>query len=97
VKEITSENIRKLDNLFRIYTCIALFGGFVFLSSAAAKEWISAGVSLAIVLFAAFIGYRVEVEIDAQKKITAAVEQGRREKVAQYYRKETSDENRSEM
>lgn len=93
MKEITSKTIRKLDDLFKVYTVIALFGGLVFLSCAGAKSWLFAGISLAIVLFAAFVAYRIEIEIDAQKKITMAVEAGRKEKVAQYYRKETSDEN----
>lgn len=94
MKEITSETIRKLDDLFKIYTVVALFGGFVFLACAGGKNYVCAGISLAIVLFAAFAGYRIENEIDAQKKITAALEQGRKERVAQYYRKETSNEER---
>lgn len=92
MSEITSKNIRKLDDLFKVYTVIALFGGLVFLSCAAAKSWIFAGISLAIVLFAAFASYRIETEIADQKVITQAIEAGRKEKVAQYYRKESSDE-----
>jgi len=92
VKEITSKNIRKLDDLFRIYTVIALFGGFVFLSCAAAKSWIFTGISLAIVIFAAYAGWRIELEIADQKVITQALSDARDVKVAALYGKETPDE-----
>ena len=92
VNEITSKNIRKLDDLFKVYSVIALFGGVVFLSCAGAQAWIQSGISVAITIFAAFATFKIEKEIAAQKEITKALDAARQEKVAQYYRKESSDE-----
>lgn len=94
MEEITSKNIRRLDSLFKIYTCVALLGGVVFLSCVGGKSWISAGVSVAIVIFATFVGYRIEVEIADQKVITQALSDARDVKVAALYGKETSDEEK---
>ena len=94
MEEITSKNIRRLDSLFKIYTCVALLGGFVFLSCAGAKSWIFASISLVITIFAAFVGYRIEVEIADQKVITQTLIDARDVKVAALYGKETSDEEK---
>jgi len=92
VNEITSKNIRELDSTFKLYTVIALISAIAFISSVAVENWCAAGVSVAFVIVTCFISYRIEVEIADQKVITQAIEDGRKEKVAQYYRKETSDE-----
>lgn len=91
MKEVTSENIRQLDSLFKLYTVVALLGAMTFISSVAVKSWIAAGISGVITLLGTFIAYRIELEIEDQKVITKSLDAARKEKVAQYYRKETSD------
>jgi hypothetical protein len=91
VNEITSKVIRDLDNLFKFYTVVALLGAMTFISSIAVKSWIAAGISGAITLLGTFIAYRIELEIEDQKVVTKSLDAARREKVAQYYRKESSD------
>lgn len=91
MNEITSKVIRDLDNLFKFYTVVALLGAMTFISSIAVKSWIAAGISGAITLLGTFIAYRIELEIEDQKVVTKSLDAARREKVAQYYRKESSD------
>jgi len=88
MEEISSPRIRDIESIFKRYSLVAVLAGLIFLASVAGKAYYSAGASVVVVLFSAFMCYWAETEIHALKAIAKALKDDQKKRVGALYGKE---------
>ena len=85
---MTSPNIRYFESMaFNYMILVAVSAGFT-VAHAMLGMWAWFCIGLGITVGSMYVAICAAMEVDAQKEITAAIEEARQEKIKQYYRKD---------